>query len=179
MGHTGFKVSLEANLQTFVVRPMNDMIARGAAHSGFDDETEDEFIRPLSREEAQALRTRNPSLSPWRVIAIQAVVGGVVAVLAWLLSGKTQLTWSALYGVAVVVLPGGLMARGVSRRLTNVSPVGSAVSVMSWSMVKIGASIVMLLLAPRVVQPLSWPALLAAMVLCVQVYWFALLWRGR
>jgi ATP synthase protein I len=29
------------------------------------------------------------------------------------------------------------------------------------------------------VQPLSWPALLVAMVLCMKVYWFALLWRGR
>jgi ATP synthase protein I len=37
----------------------------------------------------------------------------------------------------------------------------------------------MLMLAPRLVQSLSWPALLATLVLCMQVYWFALLWRGR
>jgi len=29
------------------------------------------------------------------------------------------------------------------------------------------------------VQPLSWPALLVALVLCIKVYWLALLWRGR
>jgi ATP synthase protein I len=29
------------------------------------------------------------------------------------------------------------------------------------------------------VQPLSWPALLTAMVLCMQTYWLALLWRKR
>jgi len=34
-----------------------------------------------------------------------------------------------------------------------------------------------LLLAPRVVQDLSWPALLAGLVLCIKVYWVALLWR--
>jgi ATP synthase protein I len=50
---------------------------------------------------------------------------------------------------------------------------------MSWSLVKIGVSVAMLMLAPKLVQPLSWPALLAAMVLCMQVYWIALLWRGR
>jgi ATP synthase protein I len=50
---------------------------------------------------------------------------------------------------------------------------------MFWSLVKIGVSVLMLVLAPRVVQPLSWPALLAALVLCIQVYWLALLWRGR
>ena len=37
----------------------------------------------------------------------------------------------------------------------------------------------MLALAPRLVQPLSWPALLVAMVACLKVYWLALLWRGR
>jgi ATP synthase protein I len=37
----------------------------------------------------------------------------------------------------------------------------------------------MLAAAPRVVRDLSWPALLVAMVLCLQVYWLALLWRGR
>ena len=51
---------------------------------------------------------------------------------------------------------------------------------MLWSLVKIGVSIVMLMLAAKLVQPLSWPALLATMVLCMLVYWFALLLkRGR
>jgi ATP synthase protein I len=35
----------------------------------------------------------------------------------------------------------------------------------------------MLVLAPRIVPGLLWPALLASMVLCMQSYWFALLWR--
>jgi len=30
-----------------------------------------------------------------------------------------------------------------------------------------------------VVGDLSWPALLIALVLCMQIYWVALLWRGR
>jgi ATP synthase protein I len=37
----------------------------------------------------------------------------------------------------------------------------------------------MLALAPKLVQPLSWPALLVGLVLCMKVYWLALSWRGR
>jgi ATP synthase protein I len=176
---SGFGLTLEANLQMALARPANDTIARGAARSGFDDETEDEFLRPLTAEEAQALRLKNPQVSPWRVVGAQAVLGVVIAMLAVGLVGWAAVGWSALYGVAVVVVPGALMARGVTRRLPGVSPIGSAVSVMSWSVVKIGVSVFMLLLAPRVLHPLSWPALLATMVACMQVYWVALLWRRR
>jgi len=35
----------------------------------------------------------------------------------------------------------------------------------------------MLVLAPQIVQPLSWPALLTTLVLCMKMYWLALLWR--
>jgi ATP synthase protein I len=48
---------------------------------------------------------------------------------------------------------------------------------MLWEMVKIAVSVLMLMLAPKLVQPLSWPALLVALVLCMKVYWLALLWR--
>jgi ATP synthase protein I len=106
-------------------------------------------------------------------------VGAVVALLAGWVSGTTQGVWSALYGTATAVVPGALMARGMTRRSSGISPAASAVGVMFWSMVKIGISVLMLVLAPRIVQPLSWPALLVALVLCIQVYWLALLWRGR
>jgi ATP synthase protein I len=43
--------------------------------------------------------------------------------------------------------------------------------------VKISVSVAMLMLAPQLVQPLSWPALLVGLVLCIKVYWLALLWR--
>ena len=87
--------------------------------------------------------------------------------------------WSMLYGAATVVVPGALMARGMTSRLSGMSPGTSAVSFMLWEMVKIAVSVAMLMLAPKLVQPLSWPALLAGLVLCMKVYWVALLWRGR
>ena len=67
----------------------------------------------------------------------------------------------------------------MTSRLSSVSPVVSAFSVMLWETVKIRATVALLVAAPQVVRPLSWPALLAALAACVSVYWFALSWRGR
>lgn len=141
------------------------------------DGPEQQAFKPLTREEAAALREKDPPLSPWRVLMAQAVVGMGAALIAVLLTRRVELAWSVLYGAATVVLPGALMARGMTSRLTSVSPGVSAVSFMLWEMVKIAASIALLALAPKVVQPLSWPALLVGLVVCIKVYWWALLWR--
>jgi ATP synthase protein I len=101
-----------------------------------------------------------------------------VALLVALVSGKQVYGWSLLYGAFTVVVPGALMARGMTSKLSSMNPGASAVSFMLWEMVKIAVSVVMLALAPKIVQPLSWPALLAGLVLCMKVYWVALLWRG-
>jgi ATP synthase protein I len=51
---------------------------------------------------------------------------------------------------------------------------------MLWESVKIGATVALLAAAPKLVRPLSWPALLVALAACLSMYWFALLWRrGR
>ena len=134
--------------------------------------------KALTREQAQALRAKEPPLSPWRVVGVQAVVGSVLALLAVFITGRQEWAWSLLYGAAVVVVPGALLARGMTSRLSSLSPGASAVSFMLWELVKIGVSVAMLVLAPQLVQPLSWPALLVGLVLCMKVYWVALLWRG-
>lgn len=133
--------------------------------------------KTLTREEAQALRDREPALSPWRVILVQAGIGTVAALLAALVTQSQSVAWSVLYGAACVVVPGALMARGMTSRLSSMSPGTSAVSFMLWEMVKIAVAVVMLMLAPKLVQNLSWPALLVGLVVCMKVYWLALLWR--
>jgi ATP synthase protein I len=143
----------------------------------WDDEAEEAAFQPLTRAEAQALRDRHPQVPVWWVVAAQAVVGGVVALVAGLVTSDRAVFGSALYGAAVVVVPGALMARGMSSKLSSVSPSASAVSFMLWEMVKIAVSVLMLALAPKIVQPLSWPALLVSLVVCLNVYLLALLWR--
>lgn len=141
---------------------------------------EDELRQaPLTRQEAQDYLQRHPPVSVWWVIAAQVALGVVVAALAWWLGGDVSVGMSALYGAAVVVVPGALMARGATSPNSRTSPLVGAVTFLMWAVVKIGFSVLMLLLAPKIVQPLSWPALLVAMVLCMQSYWLALLWRRR
>lgn len=151
----------------------------GRPHPWDDEAEEPAAFRPLTRAEAQALRAKDPPLNPWRVIGVQVGVGVLAAALVGLAFGSQVVTWSMLYGAATVVVPGALMARGMTSRLSGMSPGTSAVSFMLWEMVKIAVSVAMLMLAPKLVQPLSWPALLAGLVLCMKVYWVALLWRGR
>ena len=153
------------------------MPERRIRSGAWDDEADEAAFQPLTRAEAQALRDRQPQVPVWWVVAAQAAVGGVVAVVTWLVSGDTGVFGSALYGAAVVVVPGALMARGMSSQISSMSPGASAVSFMLWEMVKIAVSVLMLALAPKIVQPLSWPALLASLVVCMHVYLLALLWR--
>ena len=112
------------------------------------------------------------------MIAAQLVLGAVAVAVAGLVGGRIAAV-SALYGAAVVAVPGALMARGATSRLSSLSPAISAASMLGWELVKIALSVAMLVLATRIVPGVVWPALLAAMVLCLQSYWFALLWRGR
>ena len=143
-----------------------------------EDEDAKRPFKTLTREEAQVLAARDPSVSPWRVIVVQAAVGLVVAVLAWLFTDQQGFVWSVLYGAATVVVPGALMARGMTSRLSSMAPGVSAVSFMLWEFGKIGVSVAMLALAPQLVPGLSWPALLVALIVCIKVYWVALSWRG-
>jgi ATP synthase protein I len=149
----------------------------------WDDAADEDAKRPFKRwtsQEAKALAAKDPhAVNPWRVIAVQAAVGLGVALVAGLATGRMEVFWSVLYGAGVVVVPGAVMARGMTSPLTSLSPLGSAAGFMLWEGVKIGLSVLLLILAARIVQPLSWPALLAGLVVCIKVYWLALAWRRR
>ncbi|MEP6874732.1 MAG: ATP synthase subunit I [Burkholderiales bacterium] len=159
-----------------------DTIDQGRAQVGeVEDGAQQEAFKTWTREEAQAWRRVNPPLSPWRVVAVQAVAGLVCCAAVWAFTQRSEAAWSALYGAAAVVLPSALLARGMTRDLSNMpGAAGHAVfRFMFWEMVKIGAAVAMLLAAPRVVPGLSWPALLVAMVVCMKMNWWALLWRRK
>ncbi len=139
------------------------------------DEGHEAAYPPLTSDEAKALRTRLAMVSPWRVVGVQAWVGLLCAIGAGVVTQDAAMAWSALYGALAVVLPGALMARGMTRGTRN--PAAAAVGFMFWEMLKIAVAITMLVIAARVVPHLSWPALLITMVVCMKVNWLALLWR--
>ena len=141
------------------------------------DEVDEASFKALTPEEAKALKAKLPMVSPWRVVGIQALVGLLCAAVVWAVTQRSSAAWSALYGALAVVLPGALMARGMTRGTR--SPMAAAAGFMFWEMLKIGAAIALLVIAAKVVPQLSWPALLITMVVCMKVNWFALSWRSR
>lgn len=143
----------------------------------WSDEAAPEVPKAWSRQQAQAWKSNNPSVSPWRIVAAQAVAGVVCAGLIGLVTQHASVAWSALYGAAAVVLPSALLARGMTRGTSH--PVAVAAGFMFWEMLKIGVAIAMLAIAVKVVPNLSWPALLVTMIVCIKINWIALLWRGR
>ena len=156
------------------------MTAKHADHGDPDTRTdadEEAAFKPLSREQAQALMSQHPPLSPWRVVAVQAVTGVVVAALWFAVTREGGAGWSALYGAAAVVLPQALMARGLTSRISRASPGAAVFGFLFWESLKIALAVAMLVAAVKVVPDLSWPALLVTMVVCMQVSWLTLLMR--
>ena len=136
-------------------------------------------FKPLTAEQASRLREEHPLVSPWWVVAGQIVVGVVVALAAWALTGRQNVGWSAGYGALVVVIPAAIFARGLTGRFSSLNAVTAAVGFLVWEMVKIASSIALLAAAPRLVPELSWPALLVGLVLTIKVYWVALAYSPR
>ena len=142
-------------------------------------EADESKPNPLSAEQAQALRLKNPSLSPWRVVLAQLIVGTVFALLSWVWTGRASAGWSALYGALAVVIPAVLFARGLMSQFSSISPVAAGFGFFVWEAVKIAVSVAMLFAAPRLVGELDWLVLLIALIVTLKVYWLALLWRPK
>jgi ATP synthase protein I len=139
-----------------------------------EEQEEASPVRPLSAEEARRVREQNPPVNPWWVVAGQAGVGLVSALLAWVLTGRQNVGWSVAYGALAVVIPAAVFARGLTGRFASLNAGTAAVGFLLWEMVKIALTLAMLALASRLVAGLSWPALLIGMVLAMKVYWVAL-----
>ena len=155
-------------------------MANSAADPGVRDveqelEAKDEGFKPLTREEAQKLREAHPFISPWAILAGQLVVGVLVACAAWLLTGRQSAGWSALYGALAVVIPGAVFVRGLTSKVSSMNPGAAVAGFFLWELVKIGLTVAMLFVAPRLIENLSWPAMLVGLIVAMKVYW-GVLW---
>ena len=146
-----------------------------------DDEVNDlnDDFKPITAEQASELRTKNPSVSPWRVIAGQAVVGLVVALVTWGLTGRQNLGWSAGYGALAVVIPAVVFARGLTGRFASLNPGTAVFGFFLWEMVKMALSMAMLIAAPRLITALSWPAMLIGLVVTMKAAWLAVVFTPK
>jgi ATP synthase protein I len=135
---------------------------------------ETEEFKQLTSQEAQLLRQKLPLLSVWRVVVAQAIVGVLVALLSWFFTSKWNVALSAGYGALAVTVPAALFARGMTSPVTSASVGSSVFGFLLWEIVKIGLTLGLLLMAPRVVPEISWPAMLVGLVVTMKVYWVAL-----
>ena len=148
----------------------------------FDDEDRaalDANFKQLSADEARQLRERSPQISPWRVIAGQIIAGLLAALVAWGLTGKQNLGWSAGYGALAVVVPAAVFARGLTGRLASLNPSTAVLGFFVWELVKMALTVAMLFAAPRLITELSWPAMLAGLVVAMQAYWVAVVFAPK
>lgn len=144
-----------------------------------EEQEEASPVQPLSAEQARRVREQNPPVSPWWVVAGQAGVGVVAALLAWLLTGRQNVGWSVLYGALAVSVPAAVFARGLTGRFSSLNAGTATVGFLLWEMVKIALTFAMLVAAPGLVAGLSWPALLVGLILAMKVYWVALAFAPR
>ena len=150
--------------------------------NSWEDGSQQEEFKPLTREEAQQWRARQPAVSLWRLVRWQLLVGLTASLVGWLWSQSAAVGWSVLYGAASVVVPTALMVYGIassaiSRWLSGFAQAAFA-GFLLWEGVKILLAVGMLWSAPQVVPNLSWPGLLIGLVLTLKVYWFGLKARG-
>ena len=144
-----------------------------------EDEAEEESFKRLTADEVNALQQTMPRVSPWKVLGAQVLVGLLVSLLAWMVTGFTVAAWSAGYGALAVVVPAFVFMRGL-RRQQDAKNVGAALGgFFVWEMIKVVLTVAMLFAAPRLISGLNWLALLAGLFVTLKMYWLALLKRPR
>ena len=149
------------------------------AHGYDADGLEEQDFKPLTKQEAQALRAIDPAVSPWWIVGLQCLAGLVVSLVAWGVSGKASVAWSAAYGALAVIIPAALFARGLMSQFSSINAATASFGFFWWEAVKMAVSSAMLAAAPRVIENLSWLALLAGLVVTLKMYWLALLKRPK
>lgn len=150
-----------------------------SVHAIDADEDDEREVKRLTPEEAQALRLRQPALSPWWVVGLQCVAGLLVSLIAWGVSGKSVVAWSAAYGSVAVIVPAALFARGVMSQFSSLNAATASFGFFMWEAVKISVTIAMIALAPRMIENLSWLAMMAGLFVTLKMYWLALLKRPK
>lgn len=126
----------------------------------------------MTVEEAAQWRASHRPVSPWRVVAWQLVVGLVSALLAGMWFGKVAGV-SVAYGCVAVVFPAALMVRGLQRQSAVVQPAAAMLGFVIWEAVKVLLTVVILVMAPKLISPLDWLALVVGFVVTLKVYWVA------
>jgi len=139
-----------------------------------DDDAIEE-LKPLTAQEAAAWRANQAVTSPWRVLWLQALVGGVLVALTAAFTSRPPLVASVAWGVFSVWLPALVFARALARQGRHRGAGSALLGFFVWELVKVVLTVALLMVAPRVVAELSWAAMVAGFVITLKVYWLAMM----
>jgi len=156
-------------------KTLSDSSSSPSPLPGLADSAEEAF-HTFSAEEARVWRQNQPTLSVCWVLAAQLLAALVLATAVFLWFDRWSLFVSVLFGALSVVVPAALFARGLKSPAASTNAVAAAMSFAVWQGVKMVLTVLLLVLAPRFVEDLSWPALLAGLIVTMKVYWLALIW---
>ena len=156
-------------------KTLSTSVSGQRSEPGLEDSAEEAF-HTLTAEEAQAWRQNQPKLSVWWVLVAQLLMALVLATAVFLWFGRWSLFVSLIYGALSVVVPAALFARGLKSPAASVNAFTATLSFAVWQGVKMALTVLLMVLAPRLIEDLSWPALLAGLIVTMKVYWLALIW---
>lgn len=156
----------------------------GESQEAWDEVSDEADFQPLNAEEARQWRERHPVLSPWRIVAWQAVAGVLAAGLVglvWLASGRAGsvaaagfIAGSVLYGALAVVLPASLLARVMARQAGSAGV--TLLKFFIWELAKLALTVALLAAAPWLFPGLNWLALVGGLVVAMKAHgvaaWF-------
>lgn len=161
-----------------VRKPENSLANPWIDDPVYVDGAAEENFKPLTSEEARQWRSSQPALSlPW-LLVWQALSAAVLVVLAEWLTSDPVVVKSVLYGAASVLLPSALMAWGVTSsavaRQVSGDAKASLVNFFVWEGIKLVLVLVLLGLAPVLMEAVNWLALVAGLVVVLKVFGLAL-----
>ena len=130
--------------------------------------------QPWTAEQVRVWRSKNPNKSPWRIVWVQIVVAIVLTGFVLIVSSQKNLAMSVAYGGFCAFLPMAMFMHGVRMGNNKVAKGRGLVGFAVWELAKVVLTIVLLLLAPKLVIGLNWLALLAGFVVTIKAYWIAL-----
>jgi ATP synthase protein I len=142
----------------------------------WQDEPEEEF-NPLSAEQARQWRLLQHPIPNWRALVWQIGVGLVAAAGIGFIGQSGVLMRSAAYGVFAVAVPQMLLLRGMAGMQGRWSPEARLLRFFIWELVKIALTVAILLSAGRMLGEMSWPALIAGLVVTMKANWLLLAFR--
>lgn len=137
------------------------------------DDPEEDFTA-LSSEEARQWRLRQPASPTWHSIAWQIGIGLTATAVIGMVWRSGMLAQSVAFGVFAVVVPNALLLRGMSGAGKHWGAEALLLRLLVWELVKLAVTFSILYSADKVLGEMSWPALLAGLVVTMKANWFVL-----